>query len=488
MTDLPPGWEATTTDALLDFVTSGSRGWARHYSHDGALFIRVGNLRRGSIAPDLADVQRVSPPEGAEGSRTRVASNDILISITADLGRIALMADVREPTYINQHVALARPGPPVRPRYLAWYLTSEAVQRQWARQQRGVTKLGLGLQDIRSIDTPLPPLAEQERIVAAIEKQFSRIDAGMAALERVQRNLRRMRAALLQAAVTGRLVPQRDGEGSGRDLLDQILTKRSRKKAPAAASSHVMALPESWAVASLEALTDSERPICYGILMPRVKEAGVVPYVEVKDLRAKRLSVANLHRTSQELHQAFPRSILAPGDVVLAIRGSFDRALVVPDEVAGSNVSRDVARIAPMDGLDPDFLVAYLASPPSLQYLRQRARGVAVKGVNIADLRSMPIPLPPIAEQRRISKELQRRSSIMDNLLRAVEEAHARSGRLRSSTLAAAFSGKLVAQDFNDEPASVLLERIAATRAASNGQAKTAVRKSRTANSRVINE
>jgi type I restriction enzyme S subunit len=144
MNDLPPGWAQTTGDRLFTFVTSGSRGWARYYSDEGAPFIRVGNLRRASITPDFIDLQRVSPPSGTEGTRTEVAPNDILISITADLGRVALMSEVNEVTYINQHVALARPVKEVNARYLAWYLSSSLAQRQWGRYQRGVTRLGLG--------------------------------------------------------------------------------------------------------------------------------------------------------------------------------------------------------------------------------------------------------------------------------------------------------------------------------------------------------
>lgn len=118
-------------------------------------------------------------------------------------------------------------------------------------------------------------------------------------------------------------------------------------------------------------------------------------------------------------------------------------------------------------------------SPPALQYLRERARGVAVKGVNIADLRSMPIPIPPEREQRRIVRELDRMNSILDDLESVLDSERTRSTSLRSSILAAAFSGKLVMQNPSDEPASVLLERIAAERGSSNGQRPTRTRKQR---------
>jgi type I restriction enzyme, S subunit len=182
------------------------------------------------------------------------------------------------------------------------------------------------------------------------------------------------------------------------------------------------------------------------------------------------LDVATLHRTSAALHKEFSRSVLISGDVVLAIRGSYDRALVVPPGVAGANMSRDVARIAPLPGIVPSFLAAYLVSPPALQYLRQRARGVAVKGVNIADLRSMPIPVPPEDEQKRIVGEIDRITSIFWELESVLDAARATAAALRSSILASAFSGKLVPQDPADEAASSLLKRIAAQRASSNGR------------------
>ena len=93
---------------LLSFVTSGSRGWAKYYSDTGPLFLRIGNLDHGSISLDLSETQRVQPPSGAEGLRTRVAAGDLLISITADVGMVALAPAEIEEAYINQHVGSKR--------------------------------------------------------------------------------------------------------------------------------------------------------------------------------------------------------------------------------------------------------------------------------------------------------------------------------------------------------------------------------------------
>ncbi len=164
--ELPDGWCWASTDELFSFVTSGSRGWAEHYANDGALFLRIGNLDHDSIDLDLADVQRVRPPVGAEGERTRVEAGDVLISITADLGMVAVVPESFEPAYVNQHIALARPAWSVPAAYLALYLSAPLNgKRLLLRANRGATKAGLGLDDIRSVPVPLPPTAEASQVV-----------------------------------------------------------------------------------------------------------------------------------------------------------------------------------------------------------------------------------------------------------------------------------------------------------------------------------
>ena len=152
--ELPPTWSWLLSANVFTFITSGSRGWARYYSNEGVLFIRVGNMSHDSIELDLTSIQRVSPPTNAEGRRTRVIEGDILISITADVGMIALVKAGLEEAYINQHVALARPVGNMDTKYLAYFLSAnKGGQEQLLNRQRGATKVGLGLDDIRNISS-----------------------------------------------------------------------------------------------------------------------------------------------------------------------------------------------------------------------------------------------------------------------------------------------------------------------------------------------
>jgi len=208
LNELPNEWKWLTSDQLFCFVTSGSRGWAKYYSNSGAVFLRIGNLSHDSVFLDLQKLQFVEPPRGAEGTRTRVQENDILISITADVGMIGVIPKGFKETYINQHISLVRPVRTVNPLYIAWYLASRPGQDQFGALQRGATKAGLGLDDIRSVNIPMPPFEEQKEIIFQIEKRLSIVDEIEIEVNKNLKRSDRLRQSILKKAFTGKLVPQ----------------------------------------------------------------------------------------------------------------------------------------------------------------------------------------------------------------------------------------------------------------------------------------
>jgi len=220
-------------------------------------------------------------------------------------------------------------------------------------------------------------------------------------------------------------------------------------------------------MASLEQLTSAVRVICYGILMPKDHVPTGVPYVKVRDMRGDVLNVSALTRTLPEIAAQFARASLRPGDLLLAIRGTYGRAVEVPAELDGGNITQDTARLAVSDLADRQYVLRHIRSMDSQNYFKRVARGVAVKGVNIGDVRPAPILLPPVAEQSEIVAEVDRRLSVTDAAEKLVEHALQRASRLRQAILKRAFEGKLVPQDPTDEPAAALLERI---KPASNGK------------------
>lgn len=185
------------------FVTSGSRGWAKHYSADGPLFIRMGNLVRTSIRLRFEKVQHVRVPSHAEGRRTRLVPGDLLVSITADTGMIGVVPEGLGEAYVNQHVALARVKEALEPTFVAWYLTSPHGQRMLNRNRRGATKAGLGLDDVRGVQ--VPDLSEQAQVELCnvIEGELSKVESIEQQLQASRMRARVLRNAILQEGFAG---------------------------------------------------------------------------------------------------------------------------------------------------------------------------------------------------------------------------------------------------------------------------------------------
>lgn len=208
--------QAVLKDAFSDFekkdsirnltmvVTSGSRGWAKYYSNSGALFVRIGNLTHSGIDIDFSDIQHITPPDNAEGIRTRLQPNDVLVSITADLGSIGFVSKKGEEAYINQHIALVRFQNSAQGRFMAWYLRSEYGQKDLLKNKRGGGKLGLGLDDIR--DTPVPIVDDitAKEIVDKVEEQLSVCNSIEKTVDTALTQADAMRQSILKQAFEGK--------------------------------------------------------------------------------------------------------------------------------------------------------------------------------------------------------------------------------------------------------------------------------------------
>lgn len=211
-------WEEKKGEDFFEYVTSGSRGWAKYYSDKGSIFVRMGNLNHGTIELDLSDIQYVELPDQVEGQRSKLQKNDILISITADVGMIGLVREDMD-AYINQHVALARPKNDLYAEFLAWYFVSDVGLQQMQNKQRGATKIGLGLQDIRSIILKIPTLSEQHEIVRLIDDLLARERKAQQATEQALASIDLMKKSILARAFRGELGTNKASEASALELL-----------------------------------------------------------------------------------------------------------------------------------------------------------------------------------------------------------------------------------------------------------------------------
>lgn len=343
---------------------------------------------------------------------------------------------------------------------------------------------------------PLAPQREQARIVEELEKQFTRLDAAVVALRRVQANLKRYRASVLKAACEGRLVPteaelaRREGrnyEPADR-LLARILKERRAKweadqfakmqaagkppkddrwkvkyQEPAAPdASDLLKLPERWTWASVEQL---------GIVQLGRQRS---PKNRSKNYPVQYLRAANLTEAGLDLSDVYDmefspeeqaRYRLRNGDLVLSeASGSADQVgkpAIWRDQLPICCFQNTVIRLRPVLGLSHYLLVCFKNYYASGVFAKV-AGGVGINHLSADRFSQVALPLPSIYEQGRIVAEVERRMSVIDELETIVHANMKRADRLRQAILKRAFEGKLVPQDPNDEPAGALLERIRA--------------------------
>jgi type I restriction enzyme S subunit len=190
-------------------------------------------------------------------------------------------------------------------------------------------------------------------------------------------------------------------------------------------------------VEPLEDLIQPTRPITYGILMPGPDVRTGVPYIRVTDIQEGQVVTGLVRRTTPEINQAYKRSMLKPGDLLLSIRGHVGRMAIVPSCLNGANITQDTARLATVDTIESRYLMGCLASPGMQHRMAGLTRGAAVQGINLTDVKELPIPVPPLRLQRRFAAAVERAERLREVQREALRQAE----HLFASLLDHAFSG-----------------------------------------------
>jgi type I restriction enzyme S subunit len=193
-------WRISKLGEALDFMTSGSRGWAKYYSDTGSLFLTIKNVGNNELLLD--EKTYVNAPDSAEAQRTKVKVRDILLSITADLGRTAVVEEDLGDAHINQHLAILRLKDNYSSVYMSEYLSSVGGKHQIGKRVKGASKDGLNFNDIRSIEVPIPPLELQKKYLEYRNAVLHTKDNFNESLEKSNYLLK----TLLQKAFNGELI------------------------------------------------------------------------------------------------------------------------------------------------------------------------------------------------------------------------------------------------------------------------------------------
>lgn len=418
--------------------------------------------------------------------------DDILISVRAPVGPTNL---AKERCCIGRGLAALRPEFNMASRYFLYFL--RYVEKTLAEQGTGTTFTAISGDVLRQQEIPLAPIEEQKRIVDAIEALFTELDAGIAALKRLRRNLKRYKASVLKAACEGRLVPQDPDDEPASELLKRILAERRAKWAadlrtkgkdpkkvnyeePAAPDTEDLPeLPEGWTWSNFDLTANVQGGIQKQPL--RTPKNNAYPY----------LRVANVLRGKLDLSEISEFELF--GDELEKLRLQFGDLLIVegngsPDQIGRCAIwmgeiencvhQNHIIR-ARFKGIAPKYVSYYLNSPKGIEVMMQTASSTSgLHTLSVSKVKALVFPLPPGDEQKRIIEEVERLLTIIEELEKTITKEIRRADRLRQSILKQAFSGQLVPQDPNDEPASVLLERIRKARAGNSSAPKRNTRKS----------
>ena len=479
-----PGWACTRVEDIAD-IDIGFAFKSAEYATRGVRLLRGENIEPGALR--WKDTRYWPEADIEQFQHLLVRPGDLILAMDRPVVSAGLkLARARPsdcPCILVQRVARLR-GREGTSDILYHALSSPAFVRHiLIGGQTGTQLPHINGKRIEGFEFPLAPQREQQRIVEKLESYFTRLDDAAATLERVERNLKRYRASVLKSAVEGRLVPTEAAlaKQEGRDyepasvLLERILTERRRRWAesgkkgtyqePASPdTSNLPELKEGWCWATVDQLTVGDRSSGYGVLVPGPDVPDGVQLVRVGDIRNGQVHLGEIKRISKEIADQFQRTYLQGGELLLSLVGSIGRTAVVPNSLAGANVARAVAVIPICSAVDCRWVEHWFRSPLTQARMIGLSHEVARKTLNLEDVRAAAVALPPRCEQTRIVEAVSDFESLTDANTLLIDQSRQRATRLRQSILKWAFEGKLADQDPNDEPASVLLDRIKAER------------------------
>lgn len=399
---------------------------------------------------------------------TFLEEGDVLIARMPDpLGRACIFPGDIKPSVTVVDVAIVRSeNGEFDHRWLANSVNAPSFRSAISGLQAGSTRKRISRRNLATIPLPVPPLDEQRRIVAELEKQFTRLEAGVTALRRVQANLKRYRVAVLKAACEGRLVPteaelakaeNRKFE-TGEELLARILTERRQNwqgrgkyKEPASADITISrALPEGWAWASVDQLADETM---IGLDRGRAQQsddpATGVPYIKMNNVTMDGRVQCNELVYVPASREETLRFAVGDGDILFNTRNSKElvgKVGLVRNPPTGAIYNNNLMRIRVPAGVSQAFLALQMCSHEFRQRMELVKKATtSVAAVYSKDLLPLAIAFPPLDEQTRIVAEVERRLSVVEELESVVSADLQRATRLRQSILHMAFTGGLAA-------------------------------------------
>jgi type I restriction enzyme, S subunit len=456
---LPKGWRRVAIKDMADSIQYGLTASAAERK-EGPRFLRITDIQDGRVdwsTVPSCDIAKEQIP------KYRLSSGDLVFARTgATTGKSFLIGECPEAVFAS-YLIRVRVSADVDSRYLSAFFQSPDYWRQIEGGKRGIGQPNVNGSVLGEVQFPVAPLPEQRLIVAEIEKQFARLEAGVAALRRVQANLKRYRAAVLTAACEGCLVPteselaktghRKSKFETGEGLLAHILVNRRQKwkgrgkynEPNAPDTTNLPKLPEGWKWATVAQLSFLD--IGFAFKSAEFAKSGV-RLLRGENLEPGKMRWSDTRYWPDSKLDEFRQLLIREGEIVLAM----DRPLVSsglkiararPDDLPCLLVQR-MARFRPINEEMTSFMFTALNTHGFIKHLLGGQTGTQLPHISGDGIQSFPIALPPLTEQKRIVAEVERRLSVVEEMEAVVSSNLQRATRLRQSILQKAFTGNLI--------------------------------------------
>jgi len=482
---LPKGWIRVRLGEIAEII-SGVTFKPEQLCNEDIGKVRI--LRGGNIQNDdyfLLEDDYFVPKDIVSDQQLLRKFDIILVSSTGSkqaIGKAAIIKEEHNNLSVGAFLRIIRINDNLQKTFIGFYFFTITYRNYIREIVKGVNINNIKDSYLNEMLLPLPPLAEQQRIVAKIEELFTKLDAGVEALKKAKEQIKHYRLAVLKYAFEGKLTEEwrknNPIQESARELLEKIKEaqmkklgtclptgRKKYKELPPIDTSELPELPEGWAWVRLGEIAQ----IISGVSF-KPEQLCKQNIESVRILRGG--NIQNDDYFLFEDDYFVPKEIVSDEqllrrfDIILVSstgsKQAIGKAAIIKEEYNNLSVGAFLRIIRIDENIQKKYIGFYFYTISYRNYIREIVKGVNINNIKDSYLKEIFIPLPPLAEQHRIVEEIERRFSIADEVEKAIDNSLKQAERLRQSILKKAFEGKLVLQDPNDEPAEKLLERIKA--------------------------